>query len=78
MFLLLQISEHFGVFIIDYTSVSDFGDESCQHGYESGLKKKNGWIELIDKQEAFRERRHFHVWELWPWVVSQGQENLCY
>ena len=33
-------------------------------------------------KEAFRERRHFHVCDLWPWVVtlllSQGQKGLCH
>ena len=34
------------------------------------------------KQEAFRERRHLHVCDLSPWVVtltlSQGQTGLCH
>ena len=34
------------------------------------------------KQEAFRERRHHHVWDLWPRVVtltlSKGQKGLCH
>ena len=34
------------------------------------------------KQEAFRERRHLHVCDLWPWRVTltllQGQESLCH
>ena len=34
------------------------------------------------EQEAFRERRHLHVCDLWPWVVtltlSQGQIGLCH
>ena len=33
---------------------------------------------INEKQEAFRERRHLHVCDLWPWVVtltlSQGQK----
>ena len=34
------------------------------------------------RQEAFRERRHLHVCDLWPWRLTltlvQGQENLCH
>ena len=34
------------------------------------------------KQEEFRERRHLHVCDLWPWVVtltvSQDQKGLCH
>ena len=40
------------------------------------------WLtKAIIQQEAFRERRHLHVCDLWPWVVtltlSQGQISLC-
>ena len=43
----------------------------------------NEWMyERKNKQEAFRERRHIHVCELWPWVVtltlSQGHIGLCH
>ena len=37
---------------------------------------------LHRQQEAFRERRHLHVCDLWPWVVtltlSQGLKGLCH
>ena len=36
----------------------------------------------MEKQEAFRERRHLHVCDLWPWDVtltlSQGQIGSCH
>ena len=39
-------------------------------------------ISCNKKQEAFRERRHLHVGDLWSWVVtltqSQGQKRLCH
>ena len=28
------------------------------------------WILNKNQQEAFRERRHLHVSDLWPWVVT--------
>ena len=47
---------------------------------------KNYIWKIKKKQEAFRERRHLHVYDLWPWVVtwvvtltlSQGQIGLCH
>ena len=34
------------------------------------------------KQETFREHRHLHVCDLWPWIVtltlSQGQKDSCH
>ena len=39
-------------------------------------------IVLIEEQETFRERRHLHVCDLWPWGVTlafrQGQESWCH
>ena len=33
-------------------------------------KKKKKTKKKKKKQEAFRERRHLHVSDLWPWVVT--------
>ena len=30
-----------------------------------------------DEQEAFRERRHLHVCDLWPWVVKKAYVIRC-
>ena len=46
------------------------------------LTHKDAWKIIQRKQEAFRERRHLHVCDLWPWVVtltlSQSQIGLCH
>ena len=69
------------VFTLTGVGRSDWWRQSCVVIPRAG----NTWITTkwnYMKQEAFKERRHFHVCDLWPCGVTltfcQGQESWCH